>query len=244
MCFNASLVQTAKVVQVRFGAEWPEELPAGPRWFVSAFAHPEWPVLAAGEPDRFRALTWGLIPRWARGLPDKEASIRDKTLNARVETIGEKPSFRGSVDRKRCAVVVDGFFEWRAWEGRKYPYFVHLEGEEPFLLAGLWEEGDPEGGGAAPGGTFSVVTTEAQGIMAEVHNTKKRMPFILSARSGPLWLDPERPWKAVREEIQPLWKPLQARTVSRLVSTRREDPNVPASREAREYPELPALAVS
>lgn len=224
MCFNASLVQTAEIIAVEFNA-YIDDTMIEPVYFSSAFSLPSWPVLKDESTDRFQPLTWGLIPSWAKNY-ESARDLRFKTLNARIETIHEKASFRYASDNRRCAVPVDGWFEWKEVRGRKYPFYIHREDRKPFLLAGLWDKWvDSEREKKYE--TFSIVTTTALGICAQVHNTKERMPFILTPEHRKLWLDSDLAFNDLKDKIQPQWKELTAYPVSDLVSSNKENRNVP-----------------
>ncbi len=112
-----------------------------------------------------------------------------KTFNARSETIDTKPAFRESFISRRCLVPVRGFFEWQHIGGRKIPWYISLRDEDIFSLAGIWDSWKMKGGVSV--NTFSVVTTRANELMSEIHNTKKRMPVILPAAAEKLWLKEE-----------------------------------------------------
>jgi len=241
MCFNASLVSKASVIEELYGSEFPQERFDVPTFFRSAFEHPPWPVFKQGEPARFDFPSWGLIPLWTK-TATAAADIRNKTINARYETIATKPSFRALVDRKRCGTLVDGFVEWRSYGNRKYPYRISLQDGKPFLIAGLWDSWkDPESDTSIE--TFTVVTTEAEGICALVHNTKLRMPLILNRASGQAWLDKDSDLRTIASEISPLFNPLVARPVSPLASRAREKRNLAKILKPYDYPELPPLEV-
>ena len=239
MCYNASLVSKASVIEEIYGNKIPQERFGIPTFFRSAFEHPPWPVFKQGLPTYLDFPTWGLIPAWTR-TADAAADIRDKTINARYETISTKPSFRALVDRKRCGMLVDGFVEWRLYRKRKYPYRVSLQNGRPFLLAGLWDSWKAPGSDMSIQ-TFTVVTTEALGIPALVHNTKLRMPLILNKDSGRAWLDKDSEFRDIAPKISPLFKPLVARPVSPLASQMRKEQNLPEILEPHYYPELPPL---
>lgn len=120
---------------------------------------------------------WGLVPRWA-----KDPAVGSKLINARSETVAEKPSFREAFRRRRCLVPADGFFEWSRRGGRKRPYYFRLEDGEPFAIAGLWERWEGDGG---PLETCTLLTTEANGLLAPYHD---RMPVILRPEDYEPWL--------------------------------------------------------
>jgi putative SOS response-associated peptidase YedK len=124
-------------------------------------------------------LRWGLIPAWA-----DDPSIGDRLANARSETAATKPSFRRAFRWRRCLVVADGFYEWRRTNGRKQPYFVGLQSDRPFGMAGLWERWE-EGG--EPVESCTILTTDANDLMRPIH---ERMPVILPPDQHGQWLDP------------------------------------------------------
>ncbi len=109
-----------------------------------------------------------------------------KTFNARSETVSSKPAFRECFSSRRCLVPVRGFFEWQHVGGRKIPWYITLRDEEIFSLAGIWDSWTMQGGMTLE--TFSVVTTRANELMEEIHNTKKRMPVILPSSAEKIWL--------------------------------------------------------
>lgn len=139
------------------------------------------PVVTNDAPKRLRLMRWGLIPAWA-----KDAAIGNRMINARAETISEKPSFRKPLERRRCLVLADGFYEWRAAAGRaKVPVRIVLKSREPFALAGLWDLWrGPEGRELA---TFTIITTQANEVLKPIHD---RMPVILRPEEEEKWLAP------------------------------------------------------
>ncbi len=124
---------------------------------------------------------WGLIPSWA-----KDASIGSRMINARGETLAEKPSYRGVYKYKRCLIPADGFYEWKGQVGTKAksPYFIHLKDGQPFAFAGLWDEWHAADG--APIRTCTIITTSPNQLMAPIHD---RMPVILRPEDYGEWLD-------------------------------------------------------
>ncbi|MBI4504596.1 MAG: SOS response-associated peptidase, partial [Chloroflexi bacterium] len=140
---------------------------------------PSQPVLTIVA-DGAEVMRWGLIPGWA-----KDPSIGDRMINARAETVAEKPSFRHALRRKRCVVLADGFYEWRKdATGRKLPFCIALEDEAPFAFAGLWDAWrDLEGQVIR---SCTIITTTPNALMASIHD---RMPVILLPEAEALWLD-------------------------------------------------------
>jgi len=239
MCFNAALVQSAEIIEELYGAEYPAELFDVPAYFLSAFEHPRWPIQKQGNAKIFSPALWGLIPSWAKSA-DTAGSIRNKTINARFESIDSKPSFRGLVNRRRCGVLVDGFVEWRLFDGKKYPYHIALPEKRPFMLAGLWDSWKDPGTDTAVE-TFSVVTVDAKGLTAQIHNTKLRMPLILGKASGNLWLDSNVSFVECADLMLPLYRTLEAWPVGKEVSMPGGGRNRPDIQLPCDYPGLPSL---
>ncbi len=139
-------------------------------------------------------LKWGLIPSWA-----KDPSIGSKMINARAETVQEKPSFRTALKHRRCLVPVNGFYEWQHIEKQKIPYFVKLKGNDPMLFAGLWDHWkSPEGELIE---SFTIITTSNNELLEPIHN---RMPVILHPSAYDTWLDPS---VTSPEDLTPLLQP-------------------------------------
>jgi len=129
-----------------------------------------------------RLMRWGLIPSWA-----KDPSIGSRMINARSETLAEKPSYRNALKRRRCLIVADGFYEWQKQPGGKIPMYITLKDRQPFGFAGLYETWtEPESGESLV--TCTIVTGPANEFMASIH---ERMPIILPPDAYDLWLDPQ-----------------------------------------------------
>jgi len=138
-------------------------------------------VREAGGPREVAMLYWGLVPSWA-----KEKSIGARMINARSETLAEKPSFRSAFRRRRCLVLADGYYEWQRSAATKQPYFIAFEDGQPFGMAGLWERWrDPATG--EPLESCCIVTTAPSPAVAHVHD---RMPVIVPPEAYAEWLDP------------------------------------------------------
>ncbi len=177
-------------------------------------------ILGPGQPRRLSWLRWGLIPAWA-----KDRSIANQLINARGETVAEKPSFRSAFQRRRCLVLSDGYYEWKKSDPprKKQPYYIHRRDAAPFAFAGLWETWRDEQ--EAPIETCTIITTAANEITRPIHD---RMPVILDRDDHAYWLDPGN---ADRESLQLLLRPddsaaLEAYPISTLVnSPRNESPD-------------------
>jgi putative SOS response-associated peptidase YedK len=134
--------------------------------------------LPRAEGRELAYLRWGLIPAWT-----DDPSIGDRLANARSETAAAKPSIRRAIRSRRCLVVADGFYEWQKLNGRKQPYFVGLQSDRPFGLAGLWERWEKQG---EPVESCTILTTDANELMKPIH---ERMPVIVPPDQYGLWLD-------------------------------------------------------
>lgn len=242
MCFFYALSQTARSLQNRYqlADEFAFELGpevAEPIYYVSGFDFPKMPVLTNEQPERLQAFSWGLVPYWVK-TPAQAAGLRAKTLNARAETVFEKPSFRQAIRQRRCLVPADGYFEWRAFNGKKYPYYIFLRDKEVFSFAGIWEQWvDPATGEILK--TYTILTTAANPLMEKIHNTKKRMPVILPREHELDWIREE----LSEADLLALTKPLpaesmEAHTISRFITSRVPNRNLPQVQEAYDYPEL------
>ena len=166
---------------------------------------PSQPVLAIPNDAKNKAdfFIWGLIPSWA-----KDPSIGNRLINARGETLAEKPSFRGALKYKRCLILADGFYEWKSQPGTKtkIPHYIFLQSRQPFAFAGLWDEWHaPEGGSIR---SATIITIEPNELMAPIHN---RMPVILPPSAYEQWLDPA---PQTADRLLPLLKPFPAAEMS------------------------------
>lgn len=143
---------------------------------------PDWAIkrATAGAGPRLELLEWGLLPSWAK---NRKATRR--AINARAETVAERPMFRDLLRDRRCVVPADGYYEWRTTSSGKVPFWFRLKTGEPFFLAGLWDtwhDGRPDASSS-----YILMTTEPNELAAQVHD---RMPVLLHARDVLRWLDP------------------------------------------------------
>ncbi|CAN5802272.1 SOS response-associated peptidase [soil metagenome] len=176
MCGRYSLVAKPSKVEQRFHASFsqsPAEL------FYNAAPSQGLPVITASAPERLQLFSWGLLPFWA-----KDGIKTRRSINARAETIAEKPSFRQLIGRKRCLVVADGFYEWKLNQSAKEPYRLLLQEEGLFAFAGLWDEWVNKETGEVLA-TFAIITTEANELVRPIHD---RMPVILPPEKEEQWL--------------------------------------------------------
>jgi len=196
MCGRYSL--TTPLEGVRQVFDFAEQMNLPPRYNIAPGQ--EVPAVRRGDDGRLQLvpLHWGLIPGWA-----KDRAIANRLINARGETLWEKPAFRGAAARHRCLIPADGFYEWRSEAGGKQPYLITMKDASRngglFAFAGLWERWHDQASGAAVE-SCCIVTTVASADVAEIHH---RMPVILEPESCGDWLDPA----ASRPVLEPLLRP-------------------------------------
>lgn len=184
MCARYNLHSSPQALAEFFNVDSPEPPVTLPLPNFNVAPTQEAPVVVDG-PRRFEVMRWGLIPFWAR-----DARIGLRTINARAETVAEKPAFRAAFRARRCLVPADGFYEWTGPRGTRQPLNIHRADGRPLALAGLWESH------AELGSTFTIITTGPNAFMAGLHN---RMPVILEPRDWNAWLSAEHEdpaWRA------------------------------------------------
>jgi putative SOS response-associated peptidase YedK len=213
MCGRFTLTRDANAVARAFGVPAPASLQTQPRYNVA----PSQDVVTIVNDGsaHIELLRWGLIPSWA-----KEEGIGNKMINARAETLAEKPSFKRLLHSKRCLIVADGFYEWKKEGSSKTPMYITVDEQELFAFAGLWDAWKHPDGQVIR--TCTIITTEANDLVSSIHN---RMPVILPPEARDMWLD-----SALREDqaLLPLLKPYTAtemhtRPVSRMVNNPKYD---------------------
>lgn len=211
MCGRFAFYSPHEAVVRLFGVATAPEIE--PRWNIAPTQFIA-TVREAGGPREVAMLYWGLVPSWA-----KEKSIGARMINARSETLGEKPSFRNAFRRRRCLILADGYYEWQRAGAVKQPYFIAFEDLQAFGVAGLWERWrDPATG--APLESCCIVTTSPAPSIAHVHD---RMPVIVPPGAYAEWLDPknEATDRLVRLFESCSRPDLRARQVSRRVNDAR-----------------------
>ena len=177
MCGRFSLKTPSKVLAKAFKIE----VPTLPLRYNIAPTQQVAAVRSRPDGRELALLKWGLVPSWA-----KDASIGSRMINARAETVAEKPAYRWAFRRRRCLVPADGFYEWKREGGSKQPYHFRMRDEQPFAFAGLWERWRGELGEVID--SCTIITTEANELLAPVHD---RMPVILPPEAYDTWLDDE-----------------------------------------------------
>lgn len=196
MCGRSSLTKTEKELEERFRANFYsedlEQYNPLPNYNVAPTnLHP---VITQQEPHVLHLYRWGLIPYWS-----KDIRIGAKLINARVETIAEKPAFRQAFQKRRCLVPFDGYYEWMKTPQGKIPYRIKVTNTEIFSIAGLYEVWRSPDGKTIH--SFTLITKEAEPVIAHLHD---RMPLILLPEQEQLWIDSAVPSKDVMHELVPV----------------------------------------
>ena len=183
MCYSNSSSSTTLQLAERYQKLRPSGAPELTYYFASGFHFPQWHVITNDE--SLLQMRWGLLPQWYRGA--NWMDFASKTLNARAETCAQKASFKHLLSQNRCLIPSSGFFEWHTEGKLKMPFFIKDPQQNIFSIAGLFDRWlDPATGAIEK--TFTILTTEANPLMADIHNTKKRMPAILSKDEEIAWL--------------------------------------------------------
>lgn len=216
MCGRFTLTAPDGQLRARFGLD--ERLEVRPRFNVAPGDHVVAVVSRRPEPDavpqpRGTLLRWGLVPHWA----EDPAALGNRTINARAETLAERPAFREAFAQRRCLVLADGFYEWS--EG--VPHWITRSDGAPFAFAGLWASWRPRDAAAdvEPLRSCTIVTTEATERLRPLHH---RMPVMLPAADEPAWIDPATPPEALHDLLRP-FEATEHRAVSRAVNDARHD---------------------
>jgi putative SOS response-associated peptidase YedK len=199
MCGRYALTSPPEVIAQRFKLLWVPDISAryniAPSQMIPA-------VRDTGQGPELVLLRWGLIPSWA-----KDPTIGARLINARAETLANKPAFRSAYRRRHCLIAADAFYEWKTVAGRKQPYCIRMADHAPFAMAGLWEHWvNPSG---QPLDSCTIITTDANPLVGALHN---RMPAILPPGDYPAWLDAShaqaqhllKPFPPERMEVYPV----------------------------------------
>ena len=184
MCYHTKLTAQKEEIEKEFNAEYYEPEKYVPQEAINGFSYAKNPVILDEDKGHIIMANWGLIPFWA-----KDDSIKKMTLNSRIETASSKPAFRNSV-KNRCLIIADAFYEWQWLDAKgkeKQKYIIKPTDQEIFGFAGFYSEWvNPSNGENMT--TYTIATTEANELMAEIHNNKKRMPIILKKENRNDWL--------------------------------------------------------
>ena len=182
MCYRVQINADKIKLQKRFNATFQDSELEFVGGEINGFSHPNLPVITDRNSTIIQPMEWGLLPSWAA-----DKSFQKNTLNCKIETAAEKPTFKNSLNQ-RCLILVSGFYEWKhVTEGKKIvkqKFLLTSPNQDFFTLAGLYNNWNGTN-------TFTILTTEANELMAEIHNTKKRMPVVLKQQEEALWLKHE-----------------------------------------------------
>jgi putative SOS response-associated peptidase YedK len=178
-----------------------EQIKGKPLFAVSGFEHPEIPVLIVSSRFEWIPMHWGLIPLWCKDW-NAAMEMSNMTLNARAESVFEKPAFKHAASTRRGVVPITGFYEYKHLKGKKFPFYIDWIDEEVRWVACVCDEWkDREKGETLL--TFSIVTTKGNSFMAEIHNNPKleepRMPVMLEGQDIITWLNPETPVESLKQ---------------------------------------------
>ncbi len=212
MCYHNSINTDKQHLERKYKKKLNEQQQIfTPIHHASGFEFGKWPVITA-ESEQIEQYNWGLVPHWSKSYIDIN-TLRSQTLNARIETLSEKASFKNA---KRCLISSTGFFEWQTQGKQKIPYFISLKNEAVFSFAGIYDEWINQIGEKMY--SFSIVTTEANVLMAEIHNIKKRMPVILTQDLENEWLNSQNASEMFSKPFEE--NHMQAYTISNVISTK------------------------
>jgi len=207
MCGRFAFHAPRELVAELFAVDAPA---VAPRWNIAPSSRIAALRVGADGRRELAALHWGLVPSWA-----KDRAIGARLVNARAETLAEKPAFRSAFRHRRCLVLADGYYEWRVVAGGKQPYYVHAASGRPFAMAALWERWQDPAGEVLE--SCVIVTRPAAGIVSAIH---ERMPALIAAPDYVAWLDPANHDRAALEALLggPPAVELAAHPVSRRVN--------------------------
>lgn len=206
--------------------------------YLNGYTYAQLPILRAEDPSAIAAYNWGLVAKWAK---DKQQAdmLRKGCLNAKSEDIWETASYRDIIQEQRCLIIIDGFYEFQHInKTEKIPYFIKLKNQNAFACGGVYESWqDPTSGEIR--NTCSIITTPANPLMAKIHNTKFRMPFIMTKKTMMEWINPRLERKEINELMQPLNEDLmEGYTIKKFNPQNQELNNKPAIKLPFQYAQL------
>jgi putative SOS response-associated peptidase YedK len=243
MCYHKSLTAKYEQLAAYYSTSYSkvvEEL-YSVKFHENGFDFLPGPVVTAGKPSEIQMFHWGLVPFWVK---DQASATRLKvsTLNCISEEMYEKPSYRDAAQEgKRCLIPCTGFFEWRWMDEKgkmKIPYYIHLKDQPVFSIAGLYSRWTDKATDARYY-SYTVLTTKANSVMSTIHNSKQRMPVLLPREYEKDWLNPNLTKDDVLALCQPIDdKLMDAHTISKRITSKKEETNVPEVLHVQEYEEL------
>jgi len=208
------------------------------QFIVNGFDHPFMPVITDANPNDISFLKWGFLPDTVESKEQANDFFGQyNTLNAKSEDIETSRLYSNSFYSRRCLVLCSGFFEWRKVKKEKVPYYITLKDDEMFVFAGVWNESTDCKGEKYK--TFSILTIEANELMATIHNTKKRMPLILAPESAKLWLQEDINNDKLKELLKPIpSEQLKAHTIKKFLPGESKNLNTSSLIAYYNYPEI------
>lgn len=194
------------------------------------------PVITNKNPGKISFFRWGFVPNSVKSeAAAAEILKRYNTLNAHSDRIFDSKLYGEATRNNRCLVLCSGFFEWRKVKGKKIPYYISLADDSLFVFAGIWSEWIDELGVVY--GTYAVLTVEANELLAQVHNIKKRMPLILTPEQAMQWLKIDLSTEKIKDMLKPIAsESLKAHTVTQFLSTSQNERNNPEIIAYYNYP--------
>lgn len=248
MCYHKSLTAKLTDLEAYYQATASEHVSSqySPYFHENGFDFKTTPIIATAHPNELVLYNWGLIPWWSKSLADG-IKLRLQTLNCISEEMYDKPSFRDAAkDGQRCLIPCTSFFEWQ-WRNpddkktEKIPHNIHVKGQTLFSIAGIYSKFKDKASETTYL-TYTVLTTVANKRMAEIHNSKKRMPVIIPREYEKDWLNP----MLTKDDVLALCRPIdtdqiQDHTISKLITSKKENTDVPQVLEPLAYPEQTSL---
>lgn len=245
MCYHKSQKFDLNYLADYYSASYAEVMAEvyQPNYHENGFDFKASPILTTGKPGELQLFNWGMIPFWVKDLPSA-LKLRISTLNCISEEMFEKPSFRDAAkEGKRCLIPCTGFYEWR-WldpsdkKSKKFPYLIQLTGQPLFSIGGLYSRWIDRSA-QTKHYTYTVLTTRANALMEKIHNSKLRMPVIIPREYEKDWLNPA----LNKDDVLALCEPvsdsaMSAYTISKRITSKTEETNVPEVQQEELYPEL------
>jgi putative SOS response-associated peptidase YedK len=238
MCFTISVEKKAKEAILEYldaneGVQSEIDFD-GDYYLVSGFDHPKLPIIKQGK---IELSEWGLIPSFAYSN-EMARDIREKTLNARSDTIHKKPSYKSAIKNQRAILVVNGFFEWQHEGSTKIPYYIFPKDNTVFNLDCIYNRWTNKLTGETLD-TFSIITTDANPMMEIIHNSKKRMPLIFSKSDINVWINPETDINVINNLMKPFPETeMDAYQISKNASNLRINRNYPGIKDRVDNPNV------
>lgn len=244
MCYNYEYLKK-KASKLEGRSEEEELVDEGPKqervqfYHANGFEGLKLPVITNDNPTQEQLLHWGMIPHYFKPPDILDPKKKFQLLNKRADDA--KPIWKAYFEKKRCLVPASAFFEWRHVGKKKFPYRIHLKNEEPFFFAGIWNQWTNEETGEIIF-SYAVLTTEANDLMAKIHNSKKRMPIILKQENAKEYLgdfDMEGKWRALTSSVSS--EDMEAYPISKAITSKTLHPNRKEVSEKYSYNDLPPL---